>query len=194
MLTVTCGSIVIDDIDLATLPPDIVRERLVTISQTPLLMVGCTVRFNIDPTENLSDTEIITALIRVGLWEGVLLERGGLDAEITDTLWLSRGEQQLLQLARAMLEIQARNSRVLLIDEGTSSVDMETDARVQDLLRQDPFRSCTVLTVAHRVHTLLAYDLIVGLDQGKVVEIDEPLVLSNRKDSIFRNLLHSGGD
>ncbi|KAE8368538.1 P-loop containing nucleoside triphosphate hydrolase protein [Aspergillus caelatus] len=193
MLTVTHGSIIIDDIDLATLPPDIVRERLVTISQTPLIMVGCTVRFNLDPTESLPDTDIITALVRVGLWDGVLLERGGLDAEITDTLSLSRGEQQLLQFARAMLKIQARNSRILLIDEGTSSVDMETDARVQDLLRQDPFRSCTVLTVAHRVHSLLAYDLIVGLDRGKVVEIDEPLVLSNRKDSIFRDLLNSGG-
>ncbi|KAB8223991.1 P-loop containing nucleoside triphosphate hydrolase protein [Aspergillus novoparasiticus] len=194
MLTVTRGSIVIDDIDLATLPHDIVRERLVTISQTPLIMVGCTVRFNVDPTERLPDTDIITALIRVGIWDGVLLERGGLDAEINDTLSLSRGEQQLLQLARAMLKIQAGNSRILLIDEGTSSVDVETDARVQDLLRQDPFRLCTVLTVAHRVHSLLSYDLIVGLDRGKLVEIDEPMVLTNRKDSIFGKLLTGGGD
>ncbi|KAB8246728.1 P-loop containing nucleoside triphosphate hydrolase protein [Aspergillus flavus] len=193
MLTVTRGSIVIDNIDLATLPQAIVRERLVTISQTPLIMVGCTVRFNVDPTERLPDTDIITALIRVGIWDGVLLERGGLDAEINDTLSLSRGEQQLLQFARAMLKIQARKSRILLIDEGTSSVDVETDARVQDLLRQDPFRSCTVLTVAHRVHSLLSYDLIVGLDRGRVVEIDEPMVLRNREDSIFRNLLNSGG-
>ncbi|KAE8340830.1 hypothetical protein BDV24DRAFT_151712 [Aspergillus arachidicola] len=194
MLTVTRGSIVIDDIDLATLPQDIVRERLVTISQTPLIMVGCTVRFNVDPTERLPDTDIITALIRVGIWDGVLLERGGLDAEINDTLSLSRGEQQLLQLAPAMLKIQAGNSRILLIDEGTSSIDVETDARVQDLLRQDPFRSCTVLTVAHRVHSLLTYDLIVGLDRGKVVEIDEPMDLTNRKDSIFGKLLTGSRD
>lgn len=193
MLTVTRGSIVIDNIDLATLPQDIVRERLVTISQTPLIMVGCTVRFNVDPTERLPDTDIITALIRVGIWDGVLLERGGLDAEINDNLSLSRGEQQLLQFARAMLKVQARDSRILLIDEGTSSVDVETDARVQDLLQQDPFRSCTVLTVAHRVHSLLSYDLIVGLDRGRVVEIDEPMVLRDREDSIFRNLLNSGG-
>ncbi|OOO06299.1 ABC transporter transmembrane region [Aspergillus oryzae] len=193
MLNVTRGSIVIDNIDLATLPQDIVRERLVTISQTPLIMVGCTVRFNVDPTERLPDTDIITALIRVGIWDGVLLERGGLDAEINDNLSLSRGEQQLLQFARAMLKVQARDSRILLIDEGTSSVDVETDARVQDLLQQDPFRSCTVLTVAHRVHSLLSYDLIVGLDRGRVVEIDEPMVLRDREDSIFRNLLNSGG-
>ncbi|OGM41659.1 ATP-binding cassette transporter [Aspergillus bombycis] len=192
MLTVICGSIVIDGIDLATLPPDKVRESLVTISQTPLIMVGCTVRFNLDPTETLSDIDIITALVRVGIWDGLLLERGGLDTEINDTLFLSQGEQQLLQLARAMLKIQTSNARILLIDEGTSSVDMETDARVQDLLQQDPFRLCTVLTVAHRVHTLLSYDLIVCLDRGRVVEMDEPTVLSNRKDSIFNNLLNGG--
>ncbi|KAJ5175771.1 multidrug resistance-associated protein [Penicillium canariense] len=192
MLTVTRGSIIIDDLDLATLSPDRVRESLVTISQTSFVMVGCTVRFNLDPTESLSDVDIIAALDRVGIWDGVLLERGGLDAEINDTLSLSRGEQQLLQLARAMLKIQASNARILLIDEGTSSVDIQTDARVQDLLQQDPFCTCTVLTVAHRVHTLLSYDLIIGLDRGQVVEIDSPTVLSNRKDSIFSTLLNSG--
>lgn len=193
MLTVTRGSIVIDGIDLATLAPDKVRERLVTISQTPFIMVGCTVRFNLDPTETIPDVDIIAALDRAGIWKGVLLERGGLDAEINDTLSLSRGEQQLLQFARAILKIQASNAKILLIDEGTSSVDMETDARVQDLLQQGPFRTCTVLTVAHRVHTLLNHDLVVGLDRGKVVEVDRPTVLRNRKDSIFSILLNSGG-
>ncbi|KAJ5371907.1 P-loop containing nucleoside triphosphate hydrolase protein [Penicillium concentricum] len=193
MLTMTSGSIVIDDIDIANIPPDIVRERLVTISQTPLIMVGCTIRFNLDPTESLPDTVIITALDRVGIWGGVLLERGGLDAKINDTLSLSRGEQQLLQLTRAMLKIQATNARILLIDEGTSSVDMETDSRVQDLLQQDPFRTCTVLTVAHRVHTFLNYDLVVVLDRGEVLEMDTPLILSNRKDSMFSSLLNGAG-
>ncbi|OQE00437.1 hypothetical protein PENVUL_c052G02467 [Penicillium vulpinum] len=193
MLTLIRGSIVIDNIDLTTVSPDIVRERLVTVSQKPFIMVGCTVRFNLDPTGILPDGEIIAALDRVGIWDGVLLERGGLDAEINDTLSLSRGEQQLLQFARAMLKIQASNARILLIDEGTSSVDTKTDARVQGLLQQDPFRACTVLTVAHRVHTLLSYDLIIGLDRGKVVEMDKPTVLRNRKDSIFSNLINSGG-
>ncbi|KAJ5714086.1 multidrug resistance-associated protein [Penicillium malachiteum] len=185
MLTVTHGSIVIDGIDIATLHPDQVRERLITISQTPFIMVGCTVRFNIDPTENIPDADIIAALDRVGIWHGVLLERGGLNAEITDILSLSRGEQQLLQLARAMLKLQASDSKILLVDEGTSSVDMETDARIQDLLEQDPFRSCTILTAAHRVHTLLNYDLVIGLERGKVVEMGQPTVLSKLKDSIF---------
>jgi ABC-type multidrug transport system fused ATPase/permease subunit len=152
MLTLTHGSIVIDNIDLTTISPDTVRERLVTISQKPLIIIGCTVRFNLDPTGLHPDGEIIAALDRVGVWE-VLLERGGLDVEINDTS-LSRGEQQLLQFARATLKIQASNARILLIDEGTSSVDAQTEARVQGLLRQDPFCVCTVLTVAHRVHSL----------------------------------------
>ncbi|CRG90845.1 Multidrug resistance-associated protein 1 [Talaromyces islandicus] len=193
MLTVTRGSIVIDGIDLATLSPHKVRERVVSIPQTPFIMVGCTIRFNLDPTETLPDADIIAALDRAGIWDGVLLERGGLDAVITDSLSLSRGQQQLLQLARAMLKIQASNARILLIDEGTNSVDMKTDASVQDLLQQDPFRTCTILAVAHRVHTLLSYDLVVGIDRGRVVEMDSPTVLSNRKDSIFSTLLNSGG-
>ncbi|KAJ6020781.1 multidrug resistance-associated protein [Penicillium herquei] len=191
MLAVTRGSIVIDGIDLATLHPDKVRERVVTISQTPFIMIGCTVRFNLDPTENIPDADIIAALDRVGIWDGVLLERGGLNAEINDTLSLSRGEQQLLQLARAMLKIQASNSKILLIDEGTSSVDVETDSRIQDLLQQDPFRSCTILTAAHRVHTLLSYDMVIGLDRGKVVEMGRPTVLGEAKDSIFRTVYDS---
>ncbi|KXG48870.1 ABC transporter, transmembrane domain, type 1 [Penicillium griseofulvum] len=189
MLTLTHGSIVIDNIDLTTISPDTVRERLVTISQKPLIIGGCTVRFNLDPAGLHPDGDIIAALDRVGIWE-VLLERGGLDVEINDTS-LSRGEQQLLQFARAMLKIQASNSRVLLIDEGTSSVDAKTEARVQGLLEQDPFCACTVLTVAHRVHTLLSYDLVIGLDRGMVVEMDEPAIL-RRKDSIFSNLINSG--
>ncbi|OQE42091.1 hypothetical protein PENCOP_c004G02534 [Penicillium coprophilum] len=193
MLTLIRGSIIVDDINLITVCPDMVRERLVTISQKPLIMLGCTVRFNLDPSGILPDEDIIAALDRVGIWNGVLLERGGLDSEIKDTLSLSRGEQQLLQFARAMLKIQASNARILLIDEGTSSVDTKTDARVQCLLQQDPFRACTVLTVAHRVHTLLSYDLIIGLDRGKIVEMNKPTVLKNRKDSIFGNLINSGG-
>lgn len=188
---ITNGSILIDNVDLATLPLEMVRERLVTIPQDPFIMLGCTVRLNADPTGKISDTDIITALDQVGIWKGVLAERGGLEAEITDTLSLSRGQQQLLELARAMLKIQESNAKILLIDEVTSSVDLETDARVQALLRREPFHSCTVLTVAHRVHTLMKYDLVLVLDQGKVIEMDKPDELAGKKDSVFSSLLSS---
>lgn len=191
MLHITGGSILIDNVDLATLSSEKVREKLVTIPQDPFIMVGCTVRFNTDPTRQLPDAVIIAALDRVGIWKGVLDERGGLDAEITDTLSLSRGQKQLLELARAMLKIQVSNAKIVLVDEATSSVDMDTDARVQDLLRHEPFHSCTVLTVAHRVHTLLDYDLAIVLDQGKVLEMGAPRDLAGQKGTVFSNLLNS---
>ncbi|KAJ6006036.1 multidrug resistance-associated protein [Penicillium sp. IBT 35674x] len=191
ILDITHGSILIDDVDLATVSPETVRERLVIIPQDPFILVGCTIRLNTDPTGTLPDADIIAALDRVGIWKGVLEDRGGLEAEITDTLSLSRGQQQLLELARATLKIQANNAKILLIDEATSGVDMETDARVQTLLRREPFDSCTILTVAHRVHTLMDYDLVLLLDQGKVIEMDEPGELAGQKDSVFSSLLHS---
>ncbi|KAI2695411.1 hypothetical protein CBS147332_9340 [Penicillium roqueforti] len=191
MLTITNGSILIDNVDLATLQPERVRERIVTIPQDPFIMVGCTVRLNTDPTGKFPDADIIAALDRVGIWKGVLDDRGGLEAEITNTLSLSRGQQQLLELARAILKIQASNAKILLIDEATSGVDMETDAHVQALLRREPFHSCTALTVAHRVHTLMDHDLVLVLDHGKVIEMDGPGKLAGRKDSIFSSLLNS---
>ena len=191
MLTITNGSILIDNVDLATLQPERVRERIVTIPQDPFITVGCTVRLNTDPTGKFPDADIIAALDRVGIWKGVLDDRGGLDAEITNTLSLSRGQQQLLELARALLKIQASNAKILLIDEATSGVDMETDAHVQALLGREPFHSCTILTVAHRVHTLMDYDLVFVLDQGKVIEMGGPGELAGQKDSVFSSLLNS---
>lgn len=191
MLNITNGSILIDNVDLATLPSETIGEKLVAIPQDPFIMVGCTVRLNTDPTGKLPDADIIAALDRVGIWKGVLDDRGGLEAEITDTLSLSRGQQQLLELARAMLKIQTSNAKILLIDEATSGVDMETDARVQALLRREPFYSCTVLTVAHRVHTFMDYDLVLVLDQGRLIEMDKPGELAARKHSFFSSLLNS---
>ncbi|RAK73686.1 putative ATP-binding cassette transporter [Aspergillus fijiensis CBS 313.89] len=173
MLDLTSGSILIDDVDLTSVSRETVRERLVTIAQDPLILAGCTVRLNADPTPGNShpDAEIIAALDRVGLWHGVLAERsGGLDAELgADTL--SRGQTQLLGIARAMLQLQRGGAKVLLLDEATSHVDPETEARVQALLREEPFRSCSVLAVAHRVESIRDYDRVVVLERGRVVDV-----------------------
>ncbi|PYI06874.1 multidrug resistance-associated protein [Aspergillus sclerotiicarbonarius CBS 121057] len=191
MLDITRGSVVIDNIDLATIPCETIREQLITIPQDPLLLVGCTVRLNVDPAGQLSDADIIAALDQVGLWKDVLEARGGLDAEIKDTLSLSRGQQQLMELARAMLKLRVSHARIVLLDEATSGVDVETDARMQDILRQVPFNSCTILTVAHRVGTIQDSDLVVVLDNGRVVEMDEPGVLADRSGGVFASLLKS---
>lgn len=191
MLDITSGSVVIDNLDLAAIPCERVREQLITIPQDPLLLVGCTVRLNVDPAGQLSDADMIAALDRVGLWTDVLEARGGLDAEIKDTLSLSRGQQQLLELARAMLKLRVSHSKIVLLDEATSGVDVETDARMQNILRQAPFNSCTILTVAHRVRTIRDSDLVIVLDEGRVVEMDEPGVLAGRRGSVFASLLNS---
>lgn len=189
MLDVTNGSILIDGIDLFTLSRETVREKLTTIAQDPLLLVGCTVRFNADPAGQLPDTDIIKALSRVGLWEGLLAERGGLDAEIKTTSSLSKGQQQLFGLARAMLKLQHTHTKIVLLDEATSNVDAETDARMQKVLRQEPFSSCSILTVAHRIETIIDSDIVIVLDQGRVIEIGHPRELAGRERSTFAGLL-----
>ncbi|PWY94818.1 multidrug resistance-associated protein [Aspergillus sclerotioniger CBS 115572] len=190
MLDITSGSVVIDNIDLAAIPRETVREQVITIPQDPLLLVGCTVRLNVDPAGQLSDADLIAALDRVGLWTDVLEARGGLDAEIKDALSLSRGQQQLLELARAMLKLHVSHSKIVLLDEATSGVDVETDARMQDILRQAPFNSCTILTVAHRVSTIRDSDLVIVLDKGRVVEMGKPGVLAGQNGSNFASLLN----
>ncbi|OJK04669.1 hypothetical protein ASPACDRAFT_1892879 [Aspergillus aculeatus ATCC 16872] len=176
MLDLTSGSILIDDVDLSQISRETVREHLVTIAQEPLILAGCTVRLNADPTPGNChpDAEIIAALDRVGLWHGVLAERsGGLDAELSaDTL--SRGQTQLLGIARAILKLQRSGAKVLLLDEATSHVDRETETRVQTLLREEPFRSCSVLAVAHRVESIRDYDRVVVLERGRVVDVGDP--------------------
>ncbi|PWY72973.1 multidrug resistance-associated protein [Aspergillus heteromorphus CBS 117.55] len=191
ILDIPSGSIIIDNIDLATISRENVREKIITIPQDPLIIVGGTVRFNADPSGQLSDADIIAALGKVGIWKGVLEERGGLDAEIKDTLSLSIGQQQLLELARAMLKLQVTNAKIVLLDEATSGVDGETDARMQSILRKHPFSSCTMITVAHRVSTIMDSDVVIVMDKGQVVEMDDPGVLAGRNGGVFADFLNT---
>ncbi len=172
LLEIDNGRITIDGVDISTIPRDIIRQRLVTLPQDPLILVG-TVRFNSDPLGRATDEAIISALTDVGLWPA-LQERGGLDAEVTATS-LSKGQQQLFALARAMLQ----NAKVMLLDEPTSNIDPETDATIQRLLKER-CAGCTVLTVAHRMDTILDSDIIVVLDEGKVTEFGSPQELLAR--------------
>lgn len=137
------GSIVIDGVDIATIPSSVLRSRLTTIPQDAFLIPG-TLRKNLDITCSLSDIELISALQKVQLWK-VLEERGGLQIEVKVGS-LSQGQMQLLSLARATL----KKGKVLLLDEATSDLDGETDQLVQRVLREE-FRGCTVIAIAHRV-------------------------------------------
>ena len=185
LLEVTAGKVFIDGMDLAAIQRDTVRERLITIPQDPLILIG-SVRLNADPAGSNDDDAIITALTKVGLW-GVLSERGGLDAEITASS-LSKGQQQLLALARALL----KKGKILILDEPTSNVDAETDGTMQRILRED-FADCTILTVAHRLNTIIDSDIVMVMDAGRLAEVGSPQKLLKVKDSLFSKLAKSSG-
>jgi ABC-type multidrug transport system fused ATPase/permease subunit len=174
------GTITIDGIDLPVIPREIIRSRIVTIPQDPFILSG-SVRLNADPTSSTSDESIIIALNKVGLWP-IISERGGLDAEMTANP-LSQGEQQIFCLARAMLKTQGR---ILVLDEATSNVDAETDQLMQKLIREE-FKGYTIITVTHRLDTILDSDRIVVLEAGRVVEVGPPSELLSRQSG-FREL------
>ena len=100
----------------------------------------------------------------------------------------SAGEKQLLALCRALL----KNSRIIVLDEATSSVDVETDAKLQQTIQRE-FSACTLLCIAHRLNTIIYYDRILVMDAGRVAEYDTPLHLFDREDSIFRSLCNEAG-
>lgn len=143
LIDISAGKIIIDGIDISTLSRNLIRERLIAIPQDTFTLPG-SVRSNADPEGVATDTEIITALTKIGIWS-TLEQRGGLDA-ILEEQPLSQGQQQLFCLVRAML----RKSKILILDEATSNLDSETDRVAQKVIREE-FQGYTVITVAHKV-------------------------------------------
>ena len=177
---VESGNILIDNLSIDSVPRTTVRQRVVTVPQDPLLLPG-TVRYNADPCSKHPDAAVITALDDVGLLTVIKSAEGGLDASI-DSLSLSRGQQQLFCLARALLG----DSRIVVLDEMTSSVDVETEERMMSLVAEK-FADRTILAIAHHLHTIRDFDMIVVLDHGRVVETGSPDELLSR-ESVFRDL------
>lgn len=183
MLEITDESrITIDGVDISTLPREVVRSRLNAIPQEPFFMKG-TIRMNADPFGQHSDAEISTAIQKVHLWE-LILQRGGLEADL-DANFFSHGQRQLFCLARAIL----RKSKVVILDEVTSSVDTKSDELMQQVIRNE-FADCTIIAVAHRLDTILDFDRIALLSGGNLVEFDTPQALLGR-DSAFKELYNS---
>ena len=183
MLEAERGCIHIDDVDISTLALETLRSQMTIISQDPVLFRG-TIRDNLDPGDRASDDEILEALRRAHLEPVVRAPPDGLATDIgSDDAIFSTGQRQLLCLARALLG----KTRVLLLDEATANVDHETDKLVQETVRRD-FARCTVLTIAHRVHTVVDYDRVMVIDQGRIVEFDAPSRLLSRPTSILREM------
>ncbi|GBG31509.1 ABC transporter, putative [Hondaea fermentalgiana] len=179
------GSISIDGIDLAGLGLSDVRGRALTIiPQDPTLFSG-TVRFNVDPFGDFTDAQVQEALASACLASQVRI-----DEEVGDSgANLSQGQRQLLCLARAIL----RKPRVLLCDEMTSSVDGVTDALIQQTVRSS-FADSTVLTIAHRLHSIMDSSRVMVLEKGRLVEFDSPRNLLKNQEGYFHGLVQANGD
>eukprot|EP01029_Cantina_marsupialis_P002873 TRINITY_DN1275_c0_g1_i4.p1 TRINITY_DN1275_c0_g1~~TRINITY_DN1275_c0_g1_i4.p1 ORF type:complete len:1316 (+),score=553.55 TRINITY_DN1275_c0_g1_i4:63-4010(+) len=171
------GKIIIDDEDISKIGLETLRSSLAIIPQDPVLFVG-SVRMNLDPFNNFSDDELWEALRRCHMKDVILSRNNALDADVTEGGEnFSVGERQLLCLGRALL----RHAKVIVMDEATASVDFDTDSVIQETVRKE-FSDSTVLTIAHRLPTIIDYDLILVMDDGKVAEFDKP-----------KNLVSSGG-
>ncbi|ROW08715.1 hypothetical protein VPNG_06410 [Cytospora leucostoma] len=188
LLDTPSGTIRVDNIDLSSHSRKAIRPHLITLPQDPVHLPG-TVRTNLDPHglfgRPSGDTDLIAALGKVFLWDDVISPRGGLDADFSE-LGLSHGQEQLFGLARALLHKD--ESSIVLLDEATSSVDYETDRRVQEVIREGLARH-TVLAVAHRLDTIRDYDLVVVMERGRIVEKGDPRELREQEGSAFRRLL-----
>uniref|UniRef100_A0A6I8P5C9 ATP binding cassette subfamily C member 5 n=1 Tax=Ornithorhynchus anatinus TaxID=9258 RepID=A0A6I8P5C9_ORNAN len=165
----------INDIGLADL-----RSKLSIIPQEPVLFSG-TVRSNLDPFNQYSEDQIWDALERTHMKECIAQLPLKLESEVLENGDnFSVGERQLLCIARALL----RRCKILILDEATAAMDTETDLLIQETIRE-AFADCTMLTIAHRLHTVLGSDRIMVLTQGQVVEFDTPSVLLSNDNSRF---------
>ncbi|XP_037555166.2 ATP-binding cassette sub-family C member 3 [Dermacentor silvarum] len=188
MLRPSEGQILIDGVNIANVPLRKLRRSITVIPQDPSLVRG-TLRRNLDPTNSHSDADIWQALERSHLSAFVSSDTKGLLLETTDGgTNLSVGQRQLVCLARALL----RRSKILLLDEATSQMDGDTDRLIQATLRE-AFANCTLLTVAHRIHTVLDYDRILVLEEGKVKEFDSVHVLLSDSSSAFYSMAVEAG-
>ena len=199
------GSIFIDDIDISNLGLYDLRRKLTIIPQDPVLFKG-TIRKNLDPFNEHSDDDLWEALEKSGAidkkdMDAVKAETTGKDdthnnmnrfhlEQIVEEEGsnFSLGERQVLALARALV----RQSKILILDEATSSVDYETDDKIQKKIVQ-AFGHCTILCIAHRIKTILEYDRIIVMDKGEIVENSSPWVLYSNKTSIFRSMCTRSG-
>lgn len=196
------GKIEIDGVDISTLGLKSLRSKLSIIPQDPVLFKG-SIRKNLDPFGEHPDDKLWDAMRRTGLIEDSKMKlvknqvkdleneannenlyKFHLDQTVDDEgTNFSLGERQLIAFARALV----RDSKILILDEATSSVDYETDNKIQQTIIKE-FSHCTILCIAHRLKTILNYDKILVLDKGEIKEFDTPWNLFNSTNSIFQQM------
>uniref|UniRef100_H3ACU6 ABC-type glutathione-S-conjugate transporter n=1 Tax=Latimeria chalumnae TaxID=7897 RepID=H3ACU6_LATCH len=187
ILEAAAGEIAIDKEKIADIGLQDLRSKLTIIPQDPVLFSG-TLRMNLDPFDNYTDEDIWKALEFSHLKRFVTSQSAGLNHECTEGGEnLSVGQRQLVCLARALL----RKTKILVLDEATAAVDLETDDLIQSTIRTQ-FEDCTVLTIAHRLNTIMDYTRVLVLDKGEIAEFDTPTNLINKK-GIFYGMVKDAG-
>ncbi|KAF9165614.1 hypothetical protein DFQ26_009690 [Actinomortierella ambigua] len=183
------GSILIDGVDISTIGLAFLRQHLAIIPQDPTLFAG-TLRENLDPFNEKSDADLWEAIERAHLKDHVATLSDGLEHKVEQGGEnFSVGQRSLICLARALL----RQTKVLVLDEATSSVDVETDELIQRTIRTE-FKDRTILTIAHRIKTVMDYDRILVLEKGRVVEFASPSSLLSNDSSMFYSLALQAGE
>lgn len=178
------GKISIDGTDTKLLSLDFLRSNISIIPQDPVLFAG-TIRDNIDPIREFSDDAIWKAIETSNLKNIV----PSLDFEITENgANFSVGQRQLICMARAV----ARSNKIIVLDEATANMDVETDRLIHETIHKN-FDSCTVFTIAHKLHTILHSDKVLVMDKGEIIECDHPDVLLENKDGAFYKMVQKSG-
>uniref|UniRef100_A0AAX7U695 ATP-binding cassette, sub-family C (CFTR/MRP), member 9 n=1 Tax=Astatotilapia calliptera TaxID=8154 RepID=A0AAX7U695_ASTCA len=184
MVDIFEGKIIIDGIDICKLPLQTLRSRLSIILQDPVLFSG-SIRFNLDPEKMCTDDRLWEALEIAQLKNMVKALPGGLDAVVTEGGEnFSVGQRQLFCLARAFV----RKSSIFIMDEATASIDMATENILQKVV-MTAFADRTVVTIAHRVHTILTADLVIVMKRGNIMEYDKPETLLEQEDGMFASFV-----
>ena len=182
------GTILIDGIDIKSIGLHDLRKNISIIPQDPVVFTG-SVRKNIDPFNEQTDEKLWNVLDEVKLKEAVLQLPGQLNSELSEGgSNFSVGQRQLICLARAIL----RKNKILVLDEATANVDHETDALIQKKIREK-FNNCTVITIAHRLNTIIDSDQVMVLDAGQIVQFDQPYLLLQNANGLFRKLVNQTG-
>lgn len=182
------GDIIIDGRETSQLGLHELRSQISIIPQEPVLFSG-TMRHNLDPFDEYPDQVLWRAIEEVELKEAVQELPAGLSSRMSEGgSNFSVGQRQLVCLARAIV----RRNRLLVLDEATANVDPQTDALIQTTIR-NKFAECTVLTIAHRLHTVMDSDKVLVMDAGRMVEFDHPHILLQNPEGVLRGMVDQTG-
>ena len=177
------GKIVIDSLDVTQIGLHELRSKLTIIPQDPMLFSG-TLRSNLDPFGQYTDDQLWMAIEHSHLKDFVKSQENQLEHKVSEGGEnLSVGQRQLICLARALL----RKTKILVLDEATAAVDVETDSLIQSTIRKE-FSDCTIITIAHRLNTIIDSNRVLVLDHGSIAEFDTPDNLLANYESLFYSL------